>query len=696
MIAIRKLIILLFLTFIFNVTFVTYSASAFQSIVLIETQKTFSLKNHIEILKDEKSNLTIQDVFSKKYQSKFTPYIKKKSPLNLNKSTYWIRFRLTNLELRERKLILELANYALEKVSLFYLENNEIKKSKIDYKKTHNDQQITVNGFVFPISLTKSSTKDFVLRLQGGLSYSLFIHVWTFGAYIEEVSQRQVWYGLFYGILILIALYNLLIYGWIQEQRSVYYALWLLSLITVFLSGEGQLSKFSGQNLSVPEKYLFGLSLFLVSFLSFLLTDKLFGIFKVFPNLRFPTKIFQYISIAGILIFPFLNVSLGIRIAEVWVAITLIIVLFEILFCCFQQYWYPLLYFLAFSPLLFGGIARALMLIGVIEQKFLGGWGSLMGALFQAILMSLFLANHINRLKKQKEASDEESLKNIQRNHQIEQEFIIQLQEDSKNLEAEVESRAKELRGKNHQMKEELQMAVEIQQFMLPDKLEMSFLKSGLLYQPHSKVSGDIYRFSKTREDQFRFFLGDATGHGVSAAFITMMVQMALSSLRTNRTSTEVIQKLNKLLAMCIPDDKFMTGVFLEVSSKGWLQSCSAGHPPIMIFPKGKKPVIVDEQSHGMPLGMFGEEIVPYTEWTFQLSDGDLFIVYTDGVTEYENQQKEQFGEERLIQFIEDNRELPLEILTQELNQTLKDFSGCESNDDITLIIFEFQQNEKL
>jgi sigma-B regulation protein RsbU (phosphoserine phosphatase) len=380
----------------------------------------------------------------------------------------------------------------------------------------------------------------------------------------------------------------------------------------------------------------------------------------------------------------------------VWVGITLVIVFLEILLCCFQNYWFPLLYFLAFSPLLLGAIARALMLIGVIEKKILGGWGSLIGALFQAILMSLFLANHINSLKKQKASSDEESLKNIQKNHKIEQEFIIQLQEDSKSLEDEVESRAKELRKKNDQMKEELQMAVEIQQFMLPEKIEMDFLKSGLLYLPHSKVSGDIYRFSKTREDQFRLFLGDATGHGVSAAFITMMVQMALSSLRTNRTSIEVIQKLNKLLAMCIPDDKFMTGVFLEVSSKGWLQSCSAGHPPIIIFSKGKKPVIVEEQSHGMPLGMFGEEIVPYTEWTFQLSEGDLFIVYTDGITEYENQQQEQFGEERLIQFIEEKRGIALKLLTQELHQTLKDFSGCEPNDDITLIAFEFQPNDKL
>jgi hypothetical protein len=113
LIATRKLVPLLFLVFIINIAFATYSAIASQSLILTETEKTFSLKNHITILQDIGSNLTIQDIFSKKYQNKFSPYIKKTSPLNLKKSTYWLRFQITNLEPRERKLILELANYAL-------------------------------------------------------------------------------------------------------------------------------------------------------------------------------------------------------------------------------------------------------------------------------------------------------------------------------------------------------------------------------------------------------------------------------------------------------------------------------------------------------------------------------------------------------------------------------------------------------
>ena len=90
-------------------------------------------------------------------------------------------------------------------------------------------------------------------------------------------------------------------------------------------------------------------------------------------------------------------------------------------------------------------------------------------------------------------------------------------------LATEIRDRAEqELIQQHEQMQQELCMAAEFQRAVLPGPVDLSYLNIAILYRPCAEVSGDVYDFQQNREGELAIFLGDATGHGIAAALLTM------------------------------------------------------------------------------------------------------------------------------------------------------------------------------
>ena len=137
-----------------------------------------------------------------------------------------------------------------------------------------------------------------------------------------------------------------------------------------------------------------------------------------------------------------------------------------------------------------------------------------------------------------------------------------------------------------------------------------------------------------------------------------------------------------------------MTAVYLRVTSEGLLTVCHAGHLPLLILSSdGSKAVLL--KTPGTALGLFKEEQVPLSEVTFQLQEGDKIFIYTDGVFERQNSNRDEFGMERLVAFLEEHRSAPTDVVTTRLLQEVEDFAeGCESHDDVTIIGIEYKGNQ--
>jgi len=95
------------------------------------------------------------------------------------------------------------------------------------------------------------------------------------------------------------------------------------------------------------------------------------------------------------------------------------------------------------------------------------------------------------------------------------------------------------------------------------------------------------------RDQDVNIFLGDATGHGVAAAFMTMMIQIGLDAEPGNLPPDQVLRDLNHLLATREHGDKSVTGVFIRVTAKGLMTMAHAAHPPTIIIPADGSEVVL-------------------------------------------------------------------------------------------------------
>ncbi len=241
----------------------------------------------------------------------------------------------------------------------------------------------------------------------------------------------------------------------------------------------------------------------------------------------------------------------------------------------------------------------------------------------------------------------------------------------------------------NKQLQKDLDLASELQQAVLPTIKNLPFLNIAVKYLPCNSVSGDVYDINFNREGAINIFVGDATGHGVAAAFMTMMVQIGLDSIRQDTSPNKVFEYLNSLL-VSRETDKFITGVYIRITPEGFMSATNAAHPPLVILPANGDKVIILKEG-GCPLGAFPESPIPYPVETYQLKHGDKVFLYTDGVSETEITATELFGIENTIEFLSENRALELnEIIDKLLNQLETYKNGKDITDDLTILCVEF------
>ena len=237
----------------------------------------------------------------------------------------------------------------------------------------------------------------------------------------------------------------------------------------------------------------------------------------------------------------------------------------------------------------------------------------------------------------------------------------------------------------------ELELAADFQQSVLPEIVDVDYLDIGLIYKPYDAVSGDVYDFILNRERELAIFIGDATGHGISAALMTMMVHIAIDSLTPNLATDKSIRKLNQLISSR-HTGRSVTGILFRITPDGLMKVTHAGHPSLIIVPSDKSELVTFKEA-GCPLGLFDDEPVPYIEETYQLNPGDRVIAYTDGLTEWRNENKNAYSLNRLLNCINKNRMLNSDQLVDTIYDNVERFSNNKANtDDLTLLISEYKK----
>ena len=209
------------------------------------------------------------------------------------------------------------------------------------------------------------------------------------------------------------------------------------------------------------------------------------------------------------------------------------------------------------------------------------------------------------------------------------------------------------------------------------------------------EVGGDFYDFFLITDEpgqnphKLGFVLADVSGKGVPAALFMMSAKTALKGyMESGIPMNEAVDNANHHL--CEGND---AGMFVTVFAgildfdTGHVSYVNAGHNPPLIWKDGAWRWFKDVS--GMPLGLF--DGIPYDAYELDLSIGDQFLIYTDGVTEAMNPDGELYGEERLENLVARNFYLHPRHLVEEVRYDVKRFAnGAEQSDDITMLSLEY------
>jgi len=267
---------------------------------------------------------------------------------------------------------------------------------------------------------------------------------------------------------------------------------------------------------------------------------------------------------------------------------------------------------------------------------------------------------------------------------------LDQLGQSFNSMALEIETKVKTITRLNNEINQELMIGKEVQELFLPPQKKYKKFKIGKIYRPMREVSGDIYQyFHHAKEDGndfYGFFLADASGHGVSAALVTVVMSMSLQSImKENPDPMEAINGLGEVIANRLQASFFATGVFVYFSEPGKVRFVNAGHnAPFIIRPSTKEVRYIE--SSGPPLGM-GEGIV-YQSEAFEVVPGDKIVLYTDGVVETPIKSGGLYGLEKFTEVIIEHLEESNQEIVDSAMQSLEE-NHVEYKDDVTMIIIE-------
>jgi serine phosphatase RsbU (regulator of sigma subunit) len=238
----------------------------------------------------------------------------------------------------------------------------------------------------------------------------------------------------------------------------------------------------------------------------------------------------------------------------------------------------------------------------------------------------------------------------------------------------------------------ELALAQETQESLLPRSLpQFENYRIHAFNSPTRYVGGDFYDFLQLRSGEWMGVLADVSGKGISAALLSSMVLGALSmEFHSNTEPQEVLNRVNRLLCERSLPYQFVTLFLFQLSPSGAGQFISAGHNPAYLF-RSATGRIEELASDAYILGMF--DFASYQSRTLRLDEGDILVVYSDGLTDAENQQGEMFGRKRLLDIIRQEAPSGSRALEQRFLQAIEEFTqGMPQTDDITFVVAEKYQ----
>lgn len=244
--------------------------------------------------------------------------------------------------------------------------------------------------------------------------------------------------------------------------------------------------------------------------------------------------------------------------------------------------------------------------------------------------------------------------------------------------------------------KEELKIAKQVQAKLLPSELESNDDFDITTFTiAADEVGGDYYDSFKISGSKTALIIGDVSGKGTSAAFhMAQMKGVFLALAQLDLSPTEFLDKANLAISSGLDKTSFVTiSYFVIDSGDKSINFGRAGHVPSIYYNNDERKASYFKNK-GLGLGIIrGEKFKEYVQQSsLNYSTGDILVLYTDGITEAQNEEKEEFGYDRLLDLVEHNKDKEVEEIQERIIDDLYKFCNNELlEDDYSLVVVKFK-----
>lgn len=249
-----------------------------------------------------------------------------------------------------------------------------------------------------------------------------------------------------------------------------------------------------------------------------------------------------------------------------------------------------------------------------------------------------------------------------------------------------------ELKERDDRLRQELDLAREIQSGLIPTRVPMlPGITLALLFRPSIELSGDVIHFvqSADRPQQLKIILSDITGHGVSAALLSMMFKAIAEEVFVQpRDPVDEMADLNQRLCRQFPESYFAATQLVELDgARRVMTYVNASQQSLLLFRDG---AVIALREGGAAPGLIAPEVIPdmkYGKGVVELRRGDVLLLFTDGLVEVWNSAGEELGIERVAEWFGQMAGQPPAEALARLWDRVAGFAGSSSlPDDVAAV----------
>jgi serine phosphatase RsbU (regulator of sigma subunit)/DNA-binding GntR family transcriptional regulator len=246
----------------------------------------------------------------------------------------------------------------------------------------------------------------------------------------------------------------------------------------------------------------------------------------------------------------------------------------------------------------------------------------------------------------------------------------------------------------------DLENARVVQKAFFPqENLSISGLACETFYKPAQSIGGDYYDFLPLQADRWGIAIGDVCGKGIGAALLMASLQASLRAraMHAHSDPSMLIADVDRLVHVASPKHLYASLFYAEYDvATRLLRYVNAGHnAPIVLRWKHSQCEVFRLEASGTPLGLL--EASEFISKSFQLEIGDVLTMYTDGITEAENPERELWGQDRLESVLRSCRDhTPAQIVRRILDKMLAFANGLSQRDDVTLMVIRVKDETGL